>query len=64
MKIIQRCSVCGTVCESYHEWDNLAEFYAADMMDEPEFEHDKNNRDCGGRLTYEEHIEGTPIENA
>ena len=53
MKIIQKCSVCGTECESKHDWDSLEEFYKAELS-EPEFEHDEDNRDCGGTLTYEE----------
>ncbi len=53
MKIIQKCSVCGTECESKHDWDSLEEFYNAELS-EPEFEHDEDNRDCGGTLTYEE----------
>lgn len=53
IKIIQRRSVCGTECMSYHEWDSLEEFLKAEL-DEPEFEHDEGERDCGGKLTYEE----------
>lgn len=51
MKIYQKCPVCGSDQESYHEWDSLEEFFAADIED-PEFEHDEGNRDCGGSLEY------------
>lgn len=50
-KVTQHCPVCNTYCESYHEWDSLEEFYAADL-DEPEFEHDEERSDCGGSLKY------------
>lgn len=50
-KIIQYCPVCSTHCESYHYWESLEEFYAADI-DEPEFEHDEGERGCGGSLIY------------
>ena len=54
MKIYQKCPpVCKTDHESYHEWDSLAEFMAADL-EEPEFEHDEGNIDCGGSLEYYE----------
>lgn len=56
MKIIQTCPVCNTSCESYHEWESLEEFFAADL-DEAEFAHDEDNRDCGGSLEYTEKIE-------
>lgn len=52
MKIIQICPACGTRHESRHDWDSLEEFYAAET-DEPEFEHDETNRDCGGSVQYE-----------
>jgi len=57
MKIIQRCSVCGTECISNHDWDSLDTFLKTDL-DEPEFEHDESERDCGGKLTYEEMRKG------
>jgi hypothetical protein len=51
MKIYQKCSVCGTEHESRHDWESLDEFYGA-QLDEPEFEHDEGNRDCGGTISY------------
>ena len=57
MKIIQYCPVCNTTQESYHDWEDLEDFYAADLagdLDEPEFPHDEGNRDCGGSLQYSE----------
>jgi len=51
MKIIQCCPICNTREESYHEWDDLEEFYAANF-DEAEFPHDERNKDCGGSLKY------------
>jgi len=51
MKIIQKCPVCNTECESYHDWNSLEDFLQADL-DEPEFNHDEGDRDCGGSLEY------------
>ena len=45
--------MCGTECISNHDWDSLDTFLKTDL-DEPEFEHDEGERDCGGKLTYEE----------
>ena len=57
MKIIEKCSMCGTECESLHEFDSLEAFHAAAANGEigpEEFEHDAERSDCGGTLTYSE----------
>jgi len=57
MKIIEKCSMCGTECESIHEFDSLEAFHAAaangEIGDE-EFAHDTEHTDCGGTLIYSE----------
>ena len=56
MKIIEKCSMCGTERESLHDWDSIEEFHAAAANGEigvDEFDHDVLNSDCGGTLTYE-----------
>jgi hypothetical protein len=57
MKIIEKCSMCGTECESAHDFDSLEAFHAAAANGEiglDEFEHDAANADCGGTLTFSE----------
>ena len=57
MKIIEKCSMCGTECESNNDWASLEAFHAAAANGEigiEEFEHDTERSDCGGTLTYSE----------
>ena len=57
MKIIEKCSACGTKCESRNDWESLEEFHAAcarGEVDIDEFEHDLQGVDCGGTLSFEE----------
>ena len=57
MKIIEKCSMCGTEFESIHDFASLEAFHAAAANGEievEEFDHDTENSDCGGTLTYSE----------
>jgi len=57
MKIIEKCSMCETECESIHEFDSLEAFHSAAANGEignDEFDHDLENSDCGGTLSYSE----------
>jgi hypothetical protein len=51
MKIIMKCSVCGTIQTSEFEYDSLENFYAnCENVDDTGLAHDA---DCGGTMTYE-----------